>query len=247
MKKIFKLVSSIIMFTTLLQAGDYRIISPSGFTNAKALENGSAKEISVLATPNAINQFMVLDLITPKTVGAVNLSIAPESNVSPKDILIYSSMSIIPWTKVETKNTQDKNSYTISLQKNFGQYLKIVFGSKPRVAPIKILKLTVVPQKESVQQKIINISVNKITLNSAELSYETVQPSATQVVYGTNYDYVYGNVLASCYSEPNRKLVHKVSLGQLQPNITYAYSILAKDSAGKDVRSQILYISTRVK
>lgn len=247
MKKVLKIFSCIVFFTVLLNAADFKIISPGGFNNSKILgEQAGTTGVALLATPNANNQFLVFDLTKPQNLKEIVFTLQSENAIDPADITIYSSMSIIPWSKVESKNSKEDSKYTISLPQNFGQYFKVVFGTKPRVSSLKLSKIEFIAQKELTQQKIIDISVTKATTNSAEISYETVQPAATQVVFGTNYDYVYGNVLEGSYSEPNLKLKHHLRLNDLQPNITYAYSIFAKDSSGKEIRSQILYFSTNV-
>jgi hypothetical protein len=94
------------------------------------------------------------------------------------------------------------------------------------------------------EQTIQAIALEKATSTSAIITYQTTSPSLTYAVYGTNFDFVYENKLDAVYMNPNPTTNHRVVVGGLIPNVTYAYFVLAKDDKNQDVRSPLGYFST---
>ena len=99
-----------------------------------------------------------------------------------------------------------------------------VSGSAPWAAPA--LELRSVSGAVSIPV-IGNVTSSGVTATSATITWTTVQPSTSQVNYGTTTSYSASSVLNS-----SPVAAHSVMLTGLSPNTTYDFAVVSTDSAG---------------
>lgn len=91
--------------------------------------------------------------------------------------------------------------------------------SPPGIGPIQDIKPPV----------IYNVLISKITLNSAEISWNTDEPALCQLFWGKTQEYKEGSI-----SEITFSLFHKTELINLLPDTNYHFKIKCRDPSGNE-------------
>ncbi len=228
--------------------GQLKLISTSSFIGTeKILQNSGGKEYAVLAVPSTLNQFLIIDMQKPVALSEVLFYISSDSGVAENELVFYSGQNILQWQRVTASISRSGDRYSMKLDTNSGQYVKLVFGMKSRGSSLNISSFSFERSDAQASQQIVNVRIPEETRGkkSVAIEYETVQPSITYLVYATNFDFIYTNKMDSVYSDLTPKTKHRVVLQGLTPKVTYAYQILAKDINEKQYQTRFLYFSTR--
>jgi len=246
--KIFKRLLFILLMTTAILlanniTSEVGLVSWGGFKDADSLLDNS-QQYAEITSPNAQNQFVILDLRHQLQVTTIN--VMGNSSFNDNEISVFTGQNILSWTMVKSHVSIKNNLIIIVLDNNMGRYLKIVFGNKKREAPLRIKKLELYKLDKIFKQDIIKIDIPErlITTRSVVIKYKTEQPSSTYILYGTNFDFIYDNKIENVYSNATPVEEHSVVLQNLLPKVTYVYVIVAEDVNKEKVRSGFLYFST---
>jgi hypothetical protein len=223
-----------------LQNIDYAVVAASTFQDKQNLQ--LAEQWAVLAKPTTRNQFVVLETAGTNALHEVTFSMADGVT---DNIKVLVGMSPITFQQAKVRTIVQGEQVILTLEQPLsGQYVKIQFGQDVREIPLRIRNIKLFAKSEtSTANNFKNIQIITSANNTAIITYETEFPVQTNVVYGTNFDFLYESKLEQAVLEPTPKIQHSVVLSGLLPKVTYAACLVLKDAQGQEQRSAIQHFT----
>lgn len=227
-----------------LQNIDYTVVAASTFQDKQNLK--LAEQWAVLAKPTTRNQFVVLETAGTKAFQEITFSMADGVT---EEIKVFVGMSPITFDQAQVRTIRQNEQITLTLDQPLsGQYVKIQFGQEVQETPLRIRNIKLFAKSEAGSvNNFKNIQVITSTNNTAIITYETEFPVQTNVVYGTNFDFLYESKLEQAVLEPTLKTQHSVVLSGLLPKVTYAACLVLRDTSGQEQRSAIQHFTVMTK
>ncbi len=268
--KRFILLFALIFLTATSSAEElinYQLLSASGFADSQLLISGitvnrslvpenpflsflptaNTLDYSELSFPDNLNQFLIYDLQSPVIISTVNIHFSPPLIVASNNLEVFSGEDIINWKKIDQSCLVSDNLYTLRLENTNSRYLKILFGTDNKFAPLRIqnirFQLASVPAEK---QALVSVSIPdaKITSSSAFIEYETSRFVVTSIVYGSNFDYLYSNTIGHSYTDALPKFKHRLTLYGLTSKTTYIFRVRLSNNSINNL-SKAYYFSTK--
>ncbi len=115
-------------------------------------------------------------------------------------------------------------------------------GPQPTAIPAPTTAPTPTPAQKPNNVSILDVRFDRITDSSTDVTVNTNRPAQVTVLYGTDESSLNRTAISSAFARSNT-----LTISQLNPSTRYYFQVVAIDSSGQSIRSEIFTFTTAAK
>ncbi len=231
-----------------------RVIFPGEFTSPVSIVDGDLSTSAVLPV-SAMQRKIVVDLGGPVYLDTITVYSSPATGerdlqvgVAPPDSRVGISTDILNWHTISTYNivskqvSGDMRADTFLCEASAARYILVRCSAGKTIT----LNEIEVYASSNYTYDLQDISVEAMD-TKAILSFRTTREASAQVIYGTNYDYLYEKQLKQTIMDFAYTKDHSVVITDLKPQTSYRFQVRATDHLNNVIQSDFILFTTKGK